>query len=242
MSTFNCQACIDDTPIEQMVLVAGDSLCQDCFIVGYKSQFVSALKSEIDYPPHYASEILDIDDFPSFFDPDFIRAYKVKVKEYTTPIPDRLYCNNNIETRRPDFTMSHAICSNFLGTKAAPQDKGTDSILCSSCSSHVCTSCADQMPGDQEEHTCGAVIDGLENQTRGVDYQICPACQFKISLRDGCNHMTCRCGHSFCYICGKSATFSSGHWDPGNPCPRYSQPRTEPGRIYDIEMWQVRAQ
>jgi len=31
----------------------------------------------------------------------------------------------------------------------------------------------------------------------------CPMCNTRIEKNGGCDHMTCRCGHNFCWICGK---------------------------------------
>ena len=30
----------------------------------------------------------------------------------------------------------------------------------------------------------------------------CTRCKFIVFKNDGCNHMTCRCGYEFCYVCG----------------------------------------
>ena len=30
----------------------------------------------------------------------------------------------------------------------------------------------------------------------------CRQCKFWVQKNEGCDHMTCRCGHEFCYICG----------------------------------------
>ncbi|KAL3819101.1 hypothetical protein ACJIZ3_005006 [Penstemon smallii] len=40
-------------------------------------------------------------------------------------------------------------------------------------------------------------------------WQRCPQCKFYVDKTQGCLHMTCRCGHQFCYACG--ATWSSTH-------------------------------
>ena len=32
----------------------------------------------------------------------------------------------------------------------------------------------------------------------------CPSCQTPVVKEEGCNHMTCRCQHEFCYVCGES--------------------------------------
>ncbi|KAF0465694.1 Serine/arginine repetitive matrix protein 2 [Gigaspora margarita] len=29
----------------------------------------------------------------------------------------------------------------------------------------------------------------------------CPNCSSRIKKNEGCDHMTCRCGHQFCWIC-----------------------------------------
>jgi hypothetical protein len=66
------------------------------------------------------------------------------------------------------------------------------------------------------------LLESLEGLVRGVDYQICPRCKSCVGLEDGCNHMSCLCGGSFCFLCGEVA-FDNGswHWNEGG-CPRYN--------------------
>ncbi|KZV57921.1 hypothetical protein F511_12527 [Dorcoceras hygrometricum] len=40
-------------------------------------------------------------------------------------------------------------------------------------------------------------------------WQRCPSCRIFVDKKEGCLHMTCRCGFQFCYACG--ATWSSTH-------------------------------
>jgi hypothetical protein len=73
---------------------------------------------------------------------------------------------------------------------------------------------------------------GMGGQERGVDYQYCPRCNFPINLMDGCNHVVCRCGESFCYFCEQSAPEDSGHWDRRTGCPRWGNVHhEEQGRV-----------
>ena len=42
----------------------------------------------------------------------------------------------------------------------------------------------------------------LEEWAKQVGAKQCVRCQFWVQKNDGCDHMTCRCGYEFCYICG----------------------------------------
>lgn len=42
----------------------------------------------------------------------------------------------------------------------------------------------------------------LEEWAERVGAKRCVRCQFWVQKNDGCDHMTCRCGYEFCYICG----------------------------------------
>ncbi|TIA91449.1 hypothetical protein E3P99_01091 [Wallemia hederae] len=49
--------------------------------------------------------------------------------------------------------------------------------------------------------------------------QACPNCQVRTEKISGCNHMSCRCGFHFCYLCG-------GKLSPQNPYPHFNTPGT----------------
>ncbi len=37
---------------------------------------------------------------------------------------------------------------------------------------------------------------------KGMKFKQCPSCKYWVEKNEGCNHMTCRCGKQFCYVCG----------------------------------------
>ena len=41
----------------------------------------------------------------------------------------------------------------------------------------------------------------------------CPQCNVGIEKIDGCNHITCKCGKDFCFICGSSYRHKRIHCD-----------------------------
>uniref|UniRef100_M4D7S6 RING-type domain-containing protein n=1 Tax=Brassica campestris TaxID=3711 RepID=M4D7S6_BRACM len=42
----------------------------------------------------------------------------------------------------------------------------------------------------------------LHRLARYKRWRRCQQCRVMVELAQGCNHMTCRCGHEFCYCCG----------------------------------------
>jgi hypothetical protein len=68
----------------------------------------------------------------------------------------------------------------------------------------------------------------------------CPKCHSHIEkLSDTCNHMTCRCGHQFCWICNSKYDPAScndifGHYSYVNPfgCPGLQFTKVTPARLY----------
>lgn len=51
----------------------------------------------------------------------------------------------------------------------------------------------------------------------------CPFCQLPVIKRGGCNHITCRCGKHWCYVCRKACS---------NAAETYTHLRSEHGGIY----------
>ncbi|KAI8595989.1 hypothetical protein EDD21DRAFT_389672 [Dissophora ornata] len=89
-------------------------------------------------------------------------------------------------------------------------DRDGTAVACPECRSSFCASCA--VPFHQ-----GLTCEQYQNQSQGGDteedramlrlvqdrhWRHCPSCRFVIEKQQGCNHMVCHCGQSFCYACG----------------------------------------
>lgn len=74
-----------------------------------------------------------------------------------------------------------------------------DRAICSFCSAdyHFPIDCAEIKNWDK------MVLDNENQWIEIVRYKICPSCKNPIEKNEGCNHMTCRCKHEFCWICLK---------------------------------------
>ena len=106
----------------------------------------------------------------------------------------------------PDkFTFCTGIgCEYIFSIKVTNSDHNTK-LECPECSQSTCGSCRRKFHANlmcsenatytEEDH---AVCKYLGEQ----DWKKCWKCRFWIEKNQGCNHMTCKCGNQFCYICG----------------------------------------
>ncbi|KAK6349553.1 hypothetical protein TWF696_005837 [Orbilia brochopaga] len=74
------------------------------------------------------------------------------------------------------------------------------SAFCVSCEKFTCTHCGKELhdglcPEDKDTAM-------LLETARKEGWSKCEKCNHVVELTVGCFHMTCRCGHSFCYLCG----------------------------------------
>ena len=76
---------------------------------------------------------------------------------------------------------------------------------CPLCDVDFCTACHSKWHQGQCENKVLAVDDKVTCQQR------CPKCTHGVEKRDGCNHIRCRCGTNFCYLC--NVIFDTGKWE-----------------------------
>ncbi|KAI1192581.1 hypothetical protein F5X97DRAFT_337453 [Nemania serpens] len=113
---------------------------------------------------------------------DFRERYRLMILELRTPNP--VYCSN-------------MACGLFV---PPAQYQGPDIAACRACGSTTCRMCRN------------ATHIGICPQDVGMQQAIslaarngwrsCPSCNNMVERIYGCNHMSCRCGGQFCYVCG----------------------------------------
>lgn len=88
---------------------------------------------------------------------------------------------------------------------------GQPEFSCLKCSSHYCLDCRVQYhvgqscldyKRDKVNNTFGEADEQFMNFVKGANFKQCERCKFWVEKNKGCNHMTCRCRHQFCYVCG----------------------------------------
>jgi hypothetical protein len=235
--------------------------CHDCLLEGVIPQFEAAIEFELGrYPPKFGNVIVDIDQVAEWMPTDTIERFKRREQEYKTPPTEREYCSEFIlqaEAPRKGEATSSIIaltdfqredarqngveldeCGGFLGRRSSIQE--SDGRQCYRCGGYSCSMCFKPLGVMSGEHSCEPEAvqhrdsEAFKGLTRSKDFQICPnpACSTKVELSAACNHVTCAlCGTNFCFICGKHAEGSSGHWRIGG-CPRYGH-QDAPNPLFD---------
>lgn len=93
-------------------------------------------------------------------------------------------------------------CSQVYRATTTPQE-----LQCPSCFAEICSACCDDTHTGMTCAERRALKDTgeqerlLEDWASDNDVQRCPSCRVWVEKTEGCNHMSCRCGVHFCWIC-----------------------------------------
>ncbi|KAH7090295.1 hypothetical protein FB567DRAFT_287853 [Paraphoma chrysanthemicola] len=185
------------------------------------SFFERATQDESLFPPQCCGQIFALEDYEDYVPFDISWAYQVKEQgEYAVLAKFRVYC-------------ASPICAKFLPPRAHIKDEDTNITyaVCEggACGSVSCVGCRALIKHSVQSHVCQK--DEEEEKFRQIaiekGYQACNICGATVELIEACNHITCGCGHDFCYICGKD-------WQGVHGCPHYG-PATYDEEDYNQE-------
>ena len=94
---------------------------------------------------------------------------------------------------------------------------GEFNFLCPLCGKHYCLNCKDEWHVNMtcQQYKDSRDVNKLDQQfynfVRGAKFKMCPKCKYWVEKNQGCNHMKCRCGTDFCYLCGNLMDMSRPH-------------------------------
>lgn len=177
-----CTCCED--PLE--ATKAWQTPCEHWYCFACLETLIRAsMADETLYPPR-CCEVLPWQEIKLLLPRELATSFEQKMKELDTPTNERLYC-------------AQPACSHFLGNTTTR----VKFVRCPLCRSNTCATCRAVshagpclfQPNEAEQQTIQ-----LANEQ---GWQSCQRCKQIVDLiPGGCNHMTCRCGHQFCYACG----------------------------------------
>jgi hypothetical protein len=180
-----CPACtVEFDPNEPTVFLnCGDRWCVDCLNDNYRA----ALKNRKDFPPKCCDIPLDHESIQDFLDEGILVELATKIDEYNDADP--VYCQT------PKCTGGYIPKSRIKGQWAG----------CQVCSQSTCVECKGPASEHLEPQIHPKPLSKLdEDLATREGWKRCPGCKNMVERSEGCNFMTCECGHNFCYQCGGS--------------------------------------
>ncbi|RMZ87085.1 hypothetical protein DV736_g5697, partial [Chaetothyriales sp. CBS 134916] len=120
------------------------------------------------------------------FDNDFKKTFNQKYVEYTAN--NRVYCVNRG-------------CGQWIRPKDITIEHGRKIGKCKKCGTLVCATCNTKAHRSRDCLKDPATQQFIET-AKQKGWQKCYNCSAMVELKEGCNHMTCRCTAEFCMVCG----------------------------------------
>ncbi|TGO61907.1 hypothetical protein BOTNAR_0122g00050 [Botryotinia narcissicola] len=180
-SKSTCVTCRDEINYCDAARVPG-SCRHEYYRPCLEQLFHLSMKDESLFPPRCCNEPITVASVRLFLTSYLVRAFEEKRIEFETP--NRTYC-------------CLKSCSAFIHPSRIVKKVAT----CDGCGTRTHTLCKlEAHTGDCSNDTA---LQEVLNFARDRGWQRCYKCWSMVELEDGCNHMKCRCGATFCYNCGR---------------------------------------
>ncbi|CAI2367656.1 unnamed protein product [Moneuplotes crassus] len=203
---------------EAKIPISSESNFRDCPICFSKIEMKNLAFIECGHMYHieclqmYIKTQVDVKSFP----------IKCPLKECHARIPDfdvKEICEKDLYQKYERFQFESFIDSNSQFYHHCPTpdcsyifewdaNKDPSKLSCPSCSKVHCLKCkvpwhegwtCEKYSKIKEASPDDQMFYKLANETK---FQQCSQCKFWVQKKEGCDHITCRCGYEFCYICG----------------------------------------
>lgn len=89
--------------------------------------------------------------------------------------------------------------------------RSTQNTACPLCRTPICVPCRSVAhkgmscsKWQSSAKSMGGSDVALRKLAKKLQWRRCPRCRIVVERNEGCKHMTCRCGHQFCFLCGST--------------------------------------
>ncbi|KAL8748273.1 MAG: hypothetical protein Q9184_007444 [Pyrenodesmia sp. 2 TL-2023] len=207
-----CLTCLSTYPSSRTAhLPCGHRMCHSCL----RRIFTLSVTDPQHMPPKCCnpSQHIPLKHVDKLFDLKFKMKWNQKYQEYNTK--NRLYCPKR---GCGEWIKPANIHTDISGGANTGRKYGK----CSRCKTKVCTQCNGRWHSSRTCPKDDATKQFIEI-AKQEGWQRCFNCSATVELKEGCNHMTCRCKAEFCMICGVK-------WK-GCDCPWFNYQTVEQDRL-----------
>lgn len=198
-SLQNCSLCCDDKPPSMLLtLRCSHKFCSQC-LKTYANDKVEAGQVPIRCPEMRCNYLLSKSECKKFLPVVSYDVLEKAIEECNLLSSDKIYC-------------PYQNCLALLDPREAiSSDESNECCIeCPVCQRSICVNCG--VPW-HNSLSCGEYQDLPLDERDSSDLTLhclaqdrgwrrCQLCRRMIELAQGCYHMTCWCGHEFCYSCG----------------------------------------
>ncbi|CAN6169883.1 unnamed protein product [Urochloa humidicola] len=196
-----CSICLEDTGVSKIHVVegCGHRFCLSCMKEHVRVKLLDGMIPSC--PRHGCRTMLTVEGTKAFLPPLVLDMMVRRIWEAQIPLGERVYCPY------PKCSALMSLTEVQAGSHSArkPQLR-----KCVRCGGSLCIGCKVAW---HEGMSCrkykrryprGGPEDAmLEKLAKQRQWQQCGRCKHMIERAAGCDHMICRCGYEFCYLCGK---------------------------------------
>ncbi|KAG8421699.1 hypothetical protein J3458_003552 [Metarhizium acridum] len=176
-----CVSCLDDIPVKDAIRVQCHSYCKDCFV----RLVTAATQNEQQWPPKCCLNQIPFRLVLKHVPDNLKKTFQERASEWELPMGERVYCS------QPECGVWIRPKNIKLNKRQGKCERG-----------HLtCTICRGPSHGNED---CPQDYDMNLTNTLAEEegWKRCFNCHALVEHREACQHMTCRCGTEFCYVCG----------------------------------------
>ncbi|XP_007204931.2 probable E3 ubiquitin-protein ligase rbrA [Prunus persica] len=212
-----CLICFEDTPIARMFSIGTchHKYCLACMKHHVEVNLQSGIVAQC---PHKDCKCeVNIITCKKLLSPELADIMIERIKESSIPVTEKVYC-------------AFPMCSALMSKKEVLEHTKTSFVSeggrkCMKCQRYFCVNCkvpwhCDMSCYDYQRSETNSLAEEQLLKSLAIKklWRQCSKCKHMVELDSGCYHITCRCGHQFCYTCGaewknKRATCSCPLWD-----------------------------
>ncbi|KAK6502205.1 hypothetical protein TWF506_002793 [Arthrobotrys conoides] len=190
-----CVSCTDMFPVTEIITLDCDhKFCEGCLNI----MVMTASQQESTMPPKCCSVKVRPNVIKRVLKTDEDKVnFSRKIIEYDTIVEKRLFCPKQK-------------CGAFIPYHPRKDQHHPLIGTCQKCGTRACRICKGKAHKHTEDCPEDLGLNAVIGLSKDNGWKRCYRCRAMIELNYGCNHMTCRCGAEFCYMCGNPWSFEYG--------------------------------
>ncbi|XP_076898859.1 E3 ubiquitin-protein ligase RSL1-like [Bidens hawaiensis] len=190
-----CAICMDTKPASEIfenTNICSHLYCLDC-IRGHVAAKIQENRAMVKCPDPNCKGVIEPEACRFTVPNEVLERWEKFLCESMIAESDKFYC---------PFLDCSALLVNDDGVAVTPSEcPNCHRLFCAQCKVawHCEMNCVEFQSLKKGKGSEKLLTDLANNQK----WMKCSKCNFYVERVDGCNHISCRCGHQFCYKCGK---------------------------------------